>query len=393
MLNVKGSGVLYLDGKEIPFENKVNEAFVMAAQSFIDEQRLAGEYVGLGSRACYATIFTLMSNPADPNMQAVYNRVGYIPANAFNVIRVSPRKTTIRGAGIITENATVQSAGFNVLCAETPPSGNMPLFNLPARRVQLRVSGISGVPYTGRWTYVPVANALYWYDTASSEVWKMPFNPETGLIGDPVMITDQFYSEGSFTRFVPITDGISKIVRLIDETTMYIFDCLTDTVSTVTLSEPVYGTSSDSQKGYDETKEAFVCAYTNTMQWVKPDGTVIKESREYFSYSNLAVVKEGYTIDSYWLRLGYSSAQIGQISLGGSSFNPESLIPKGYRFPDSKGWMLTGQFNSTSAPGIITLTYMRYPDTSMSIVNIPPQEVESGMPFTVEYTFEVTDTR
>lgn len=393
MLNVRGSGVLYLGDKEIPFENKVNEAFVMAAQYFIDYQQLSVNYVGLGSRGCNATIFTLMSNPADPNMQAVYNRVGHIPMNAFNVIRVSPRKTTIRGGGIITANATVRSAGFNVLCAETPVSGNMPLFNLPLRRVQLRVDGISSVPYVGTWTYVPAVEALYWYAYNSTRVWKIPFNPETGLIGEPVMVTDEFLGSGSSSYFAPITDGVSKIVRLSDSTTMHMFDCLTDTASTITLSEPVVNWLSDATKGYDETKEAFISTSGSSISWFKPDGTVTQGTKESFNYSNLAVVKEGYTIDSYWLRLGYASAQIGQISLQDSWVNPEQFIPKTYRFPDSNGWMLTGQFNTTSTPGIITLQYMRYPDTSMSIIDIPPQEVEIDTPFTVDYTFEVTDTR
>lgn len=393
MLKVKGSGVLYLGGKEIPFENKVNEAFVMAAQYFIDYQRLSVNYVGLGSRPCYATIFTLMSNPADPNMQAVYNRVGHIPINAFNVIRVSPRKTTIRGGGIITANATVRSAGFNVLCAETPVSGNMPLFNLPLRRVELRVDGISSVPYTSGWVYVPTVEALYWYHQNSTVVWKIPFNPETGLIGEPVMVTDEFLGSGSTGNYAPITDGFSKIVRLSDSTTMHMFDCLTDTASTVTLSEPVVNWLSHSSKGYDETKEAFISTSGSNISWFKPDGTVTQGTRESFNYSDLIVVKEGYTIDEYRLRLGYSSSQIGQISQENSFVNPNSFIPKAQRFPDSNGWILTGQFNTTTTPGIITLQYMRYPDTSMSIINIPPQEVEIDTPFTVDYTFEVTDTR
>lgn len=393
MLKVKGSGVLYLGGKEIPFENKVNDAFVMAAQSFIDSQRLAGNYVGQGTGACHATIFTLMSNPADPNMQAVYNRVGHIPINAFNVIRVSPRKTTIRGGGIITANATVRSAGFNVLCAETPVTGNMPLFNLPLRRVELRVDGISSVPYVDRWVYVPAVEALYRYANDSSEIWKMPFNPETGLIGEPVMVTDDFPGSGFSGYSYPITDGISKIVRLTNSTTMHMFDCLTDTVSTVTLSEPVVEWSNHSRRGYDETKEAFISVSGGNISWFKPDGTVTQGTRENFSYGDLVVVKEGYTIDEYWLRLGYASVQIGQISQGDSRVNPSLYISKEYRFPDSNGWILTGRFNSTSTPGIITLQYMRYPDTAMSIINIPPQEVEIDTPFTVDYTFEVTDTR
>lgn len=393
MLKVKGSGVLYINDKAIPFENKVNDAFVMAAQSFIDEQRLAGNYVGQGSRACHATIFTLMSNPADPNMQALYNRIGHIPVNAFNVIRVSPRKTTIRGGGIITANATVRSAGFNVLCEETPVSGNMPLFNLPLRRVELRVDGIASVPYTDRWVYVPAVEALYRYAYNSSEVWKIPFNPETGLLGQPVMVTDQFQGSGNFTESYPITDGISKIVRLSSSTTMHMFDCLTDTTSTVTLSEAVVGWSNYNRKGYDETKEAFISTSGSSVSWFKPDGTVTQGTKENFNYWDLVVVKEGYTIDDYWLRLGYASAQIGQISQGDSWVSPSNYISKEYRFPDSDGWMLTGQFNSASTPGIITLQYMRYPDTSMSIINIPPQEVEVDTPFTIDYTFEVTDTR
>ena len=393
MLTVKGSGVLYLGGKEIPFENKVNEAFVMAAQSFIDEQRLAGTYFSQGSLACHAVIFTLMSNPADPNMQAVYNRVGHIPINDFNVIRVGPRKTTIRGSGVITANATVRSAGFNVLCEETAVSGIIPFFNLPLRRVQLKVDGIQSVPSASNWVYVPAVNALYWYVSTSSEVWKTPFNPETGLVGQPVMVTNQFQGQGGGTASNLITDGISKIVRLSNSTTMHMFDCLTDTVSTVTLSEPVVGWSGYTNKGYDETKEAFISVSGSSISWFKPDGTVTQGSRENFNYSDLVVVKNGYTIDSYWLRLGYTSAQVGQIAQGNVAINPGQYISKAYRFPDSNGWMLTGQFNSTTMPNIITLQYMRYPETSMSIVNIPAQEVEVGMPFTVDYTFEVTDTR
>src|SRR5690606_9692313 len=151
---------------------------------------------------------------------------------------------------------------------------------------------------------------------------------------------------------------------LSNSTTMHIFDCMTDTVSTVTLSSPVVGWSGHTNKGYDETKEAFISVSGSDVSWFKPDGTVTQGTRENFNYSDLVVVKNGYTIDSYYLRLGYTSAEIGRITQGNSPINPGQYVSKEYRFHDSKGWMLYGEFDSNCMPSYISLRYMRYPDTS-----------------------------
>jgi hypothetical protein len=393
MLEVKGSGILYINGEEIPFENKVNDAFVMAAQAFIDEQRLSGNFVGQGTRACYAKIFTLMSNPADASLSAVYNRIGHIPINAFNVIKVTPRKTTIRGGGIITANGTVRSAGFNVLCAETPVSGNVPLFNLPLRRVELRIDGVASVPFVNNWVYVPVKQALYRYEANSQDIWKIPFDATNGTIGTPVQVANNFGGQSTGGGGYPVTNGVDKLVRWSSSTLMHIFDFITETASSVTMSASVSGATSQSARGWDETVEKFIVVSGTQLSHIELDGTVTQTTRESFSYEDLWVVKDGYAWDGRWLRSQYASAQLGQIGLGDSWVQPQQIFDKMYRFPDSDKWMLTGTFNSLSTPGIITLQYMREPDTSMSIINIPAQTVEVDTPFTVDYTFEVTDTR
>lgn len=400
MLTVKGSGILRLGDKEIPFQNKVNEGFVMAAQHFIDIQRLAGaNYVGLGLRDCQAVTFMLLSNPADPSMKAVYNRLGFININNFSVIAVSPRKTTIRGAGVIHTAGTVRSAGFNPLCEETPPAGNSPWFNVPIRQVELRVEGLASVPYADNWVYVPAAEALFWYSNTSTEIWKLPFDRETGTFGTPIMVTNAFTRTGIDSYDYPTTDGSHRIFRYANSTvsSIVVFDFLTETVTTVPLSANIPALQ-DYWRAWDAHKELWCASYTSgtTITFVDIEtGQVTTQTKDSHWPENPRIIYEKYKIDGTYIRQPYGGVELGRPGVGSSWFDMEGSdsIPKRYRFPDENGWQMIGSFNSTTTPGVFTIRFLREPDTSMTIINITPTPVEVDTPFSVDYTFEVTDTR
>lgn len=399
MLQVKGSGILRIGEKEIPFENRVNEAFVMAAQYFIDLQKLSGNTVS-GASICDvpAVSFMLLSNPADPNMQAVYNRLGHISMTNFSVITVTPKKTTIRGAGVTTAAGTIRAGGFNPLCVETPPAGNSPYLNVPTRIVELRVEGLASVPNTGTWTYVPIAEALYWYSNTSTEVWKIPFDIETGTFGTPVMTTNVFARTGTSVYDTINTDGVSRMWRYVNTTVsaLCIYDFETDTVSTLTLSSNI-AAQQQAYRCWDAHQELFVNSYSSStnVQMVDLDtGTVTLFNKGNSSQpEELRVIYEHYKIDNTYIRKPYDSAEMGRPWRGGSWYVMENFISKQNRFPDSDGWQIAGNFNTTTTPGIFTIRFMREPDTSMTIMNIPPQTIAVDTPFSIDYTFEVTDTR
>jgi hypothetical protein len=400
LLQVKGSGILRIGEKEIPFENRVNEAFVMAAQYFIDLQRLAGNFVaGSSIRDCPAVSFMLLSNPADPTMKSVYNRLGFINISNFSVISATPKKTTIRGAGVTSAAGTIRSGGFNPLCVETPPAGNSPYLNVPMRNVELRVEGLASVPFTGTWVYVPIAEAFYRYADNSTEIWKLPFDFATGTFGTPTMLTNAFTRTGT-TSFDSInTDGVSRIWRYANATvsSLVVFDFETDTLTTLPLSTNISPVQ-NAYRCWDVGKGLFCAYYTSltTLTYVDIDtGIVTTEPKGNSSQpDDLRVIFTDYKLDGTYIRKPYDNSEMGRPWLSTSWFNMESSgISKQYRFPDSDGWQTIGTFNTTSTPGIFTMRFMREPDTSMTIMNIPPQAIAIDTPFSIDYTFEVTDTR
>lgn len=400
MLGIKGSGVLEIAGKQYPFENRVNFNFLMAPQNLIDLQTLSGApYKSFGLRDVPAVGFTLSSTAIDPTLSDIYSRMGYVSMDNFATVLVTPLKTVLRGAGLVTTAGTVRSGGFNMVCTEGAVGGVVPYVNTARRRVDLRVTGVGNLPFANNWIYHPTQKALYRYAADSAEIHKIPFDLDTGVIGSAsTMVTNGFTVNPTSNYRYIFTDGYNKIFRVSNtgRTEIKIFDMSTDTLSTVTLSALVPSSINDDfQVGWDEFNQLLIYG-TSTSTWTRMalDGTVdtIPSTRQ---LSGIRVIKEKYQIEGRTLMRPYETEPMAYTSTVTSGTNDwvNALSPKSYRILDNDGWIVSGTFNSTVTPGILTLEFFKEPETAMSMLSIPAVAVDVDTPFSIEYTFEVIDNR
>jgi hypothetical protein len=401
MLGVKGSGILTIGNKEIPFENRVNFNFLMAPQNLIDLQQLSGNpYKSWGLMDLPAVGFTLSSSPIDTTLSGIYNRLGYVSMENFSTVIATPLKTVLRGAGLVTTAGTVRSGGFNMVCTEGAVSGVIPFCNVPRRRVDLRVTGMSSLPFADFWVYHPVKKALYRYAETSNDIYKLDFDIETGVIGSSAtLLTSGFTNNGNANSRKIFTDGYNRIWRFTNtaRTQIAIFDFTTDTLSTVTLSRAPLTSSPETDSAWDEFNE-WVVFGINSTTWdtMKLDGTVdsIPNPRIPQQLNGIRVIKEHYMIEGRNITRPYENNPMAYTStLTGSSGWVNTYNNKQYRILDSDGWIVTGTFNSAVTPGLLTLDFMKEPEMAMSMLSIPATAVDVDTPFSIQYTFEVIDNR
>lgn len=396
MLTVRGHGVLTIGDKEIPFENKVNTNFLMAPMNLIDLQEMGGgpyESYGLMNLPCNS--FQILSNPYDQDMNKVYNRLAFVGISSFTAAIQKPTKVVLRGGGQFHTAGVARSAGFNVVCAEGAFSGVVPYVNVPRRRARVRVTGVSGVPFTGTWVYHPTKKALYGYRDDSTEIWKIGFDIDTGVYsGDPVLLTDQFtFDSGGYTA--TLTDGISKLFRLSGSyvNSFMVYDLEAEQLSTVPLSSTISMYRGNNYIFWDDlNKKIYIQAFYNELYEIDPDnGQVERKSfpGRTSEFSSVYVMKDYYMLDERAVRPRFESTNLAFSSTSTNTGYFRDYFNKSYRFPDSNGWVITGTFDSTTSPGSLQLQMVKEPDMAYTMIGIPPTEVEVDTPFSIEYTLEV----
>jgi hypothetical protein len=400
MIGIKGSGLLRIAGKEIPFENRVNMNFLMAPQNLIDLQGLSGTpYKSYGLNDVPAVGFSLCSNPIDTSLSQIYNRLGFIGMDNFQTVLATPLKTVIRGAGLVTTAGTVRSGGFNMVCAEGAIGDIVPFVNIPRRRVDIRITNIASLPFSDNWVYVKSKQALYRYGRDSNEIYKIGFNLETGAIGtSATLLTNQFNFPSNTSYRNIFTDGYNRIFRYTTNSRneIAVFDFRTDTLSVVTLSKAMPSSISSTGQAWDEYRQLHVFG-DSTSTWYDLDietGTVTEYSPPRTRLGSTWVIKEHYMIEGRSLRRPYEVADMAfTTNSTDTSKWMHSIFDKEYRILDNNGWVVLGEFNSATTPGVLTLDMYKEPETAMSMLSIPATPVDADTPFTVDYTFEVVDNR
>jgi hypothetical protein len=401
MIGIKGSGLLRIAGKEIPFENRVNTNFLLAPQNLIDLQGLSGlPYKSYGLNERRAVGFSLCSNPIDTKLSQIYNRLGFIGMDNFQTIAVTPLKTKLRGAGLVTTAGTVRSGGFNMVCAEGPIGDIIPYVNIPRRRVNIRVIGIESLPFSDNWVYVKSKQALYRYEQNSSEIYKIDFNLETGAIGTTAtLMTNQFNfpSNTSYSYRNIFTDGYNRIYRFTTNSRneIAVYDFRTDTLSIVPLLEAMPG-SGNGVSVWDEYRQLHVYGGSSTT-WRDLDietGIVTSYPAPRTSFAGIWAIKEHHMIEGRSIRQPYNVTDLAFTTTSTSSYDwIHGMFNKEYRILDNDGWVVRCEFNSAITPGVLTIDMLKEPETAMSMLSIPATPVDADTPFTVDYTFEVTDNR
>lgn len=393
MLMIRGHGVLTIGKKEIPFENRVNANFLMAPMNLIDIQGMGGgAYESFGLMEVPCNSFQILSDAYDPDLNKIYNRLAFVAINSFQAVVQKPTKVVLRGGGQFQAAGTARSAGFNVVTGEGPVGGVYPYVNISRRRARLRVSGLASVPFTDGWVYHPSLKAMYRYALDSSNIYKLDFDLSTGEFGNSVELIENAFTPTANTNYRWIvTDGISKLFRYKDNNrnVLLIYDLATETLSELNLS----GSSINSGATYDEGDNSIV-GNGNLTQYVKIDlgtgqGSVYNFPSGKFEFSNLYLVKSEYMMEDRFIRRPYEwTTDLAACSpTSGQYFT--NFLNKTYRFPDDDGWVITGAFDSATTPGSLILTMVKEPDMAMSLLTIPPTEVEIDTPFSIEYTLEV----
>lgn len=401
MLTVRGHGVLTIGDKEIPFENKVNTNFLMAPMNLIDLQGMGGgtyESYGLMNLPCNS--FQILSDPYDQDMNKIYNRLAFVGISSFTAAIQKPTKVVLRGGGQFHTAGVARSAGFNVVCAEGAFSGVIPYVNVPRRRARVRVTGVSSVPFTATWVYHPTKKALYGYREDSAEIWKIGFDIDTGVYsGDPVLLTDQFTFGSSGYRTI-LTDGVSKLFRLNGSgfNSFIVYDLETEQMSTVSMSSSINVYSGPYDKFWDDLNKKIyirgVLLSNNQLYEIDPATGQVQTLTfpgRTLPFSSVYAVKEYFMMEERAIRHRFetSNLALSTTSTSGSEGYFTEYFNKSYRFPDSKGWVITGTFDNTVGPGSLQLQMVKEPDTAYSMIAIPPTEVEVDTPFSIEYTLEV----
>jgi len=405
MLRVRGHGVLTIGDKEIPFENKVNTNFLMAPMNLIDLQGMGGgayESHGLMENPC--TSFQILTNAFDQDLMKIYNRLAFVGMSSFTAAVQKPTKVVLRGGGQFHTAGTARSAGFNVVTGEGAVGGVLPYVNVPRRRARVRVSGIASLPFADNWVYHPAKKTMYRYARDSAEIWKLPFDIDTGVFGtSAVMITDQFTpTDNTSYRFI-LTDGVSKLFRLKDNNrnTLLVFDLETEQLTEVTLSTTVSIYNGEGDKFYNEANgylymdatgiggSAF-CAEVNPVTGeVNP---FPKAGGRSSLFTAVYVCRAEYMLEAKYVRRPFEETDLAYCynpNASGSTGYFTGYLDKAYRFPDDNGWVIQGNFDSTTTPGSCQLYMAKEPDMAYSLITIPPTEVDVDTPFSIEYTLEV----
>lgn len=400
MLGIKGSGKLEIAGQEFPFENRVNFNFLMSPQNLIDLQLISGSpYKSFGLREVPAVGFTLCSNPIDTTLSGIYNRLGFIAMGSFATVLITPLKTVLRGAGLVTTAGTVRSGGFNMVCTEGAVGGVVPYVNMSRRRADLRVSNVGNLPFANNWVYHPVKKALYRYAPDSADIHKIPFDLDTGIIGtSSTLLTSGFTpNPQTFYRYI-MTDGYNRIWRFTNSNRneIAVFDFTSETLSIVPLTSAVSLQTDDFSNAWDEFNQKHIFGQSSTT-WTRMalDGTIDTIPAPRSQLSGIRVFKELYAIDQAKITRPYEVEAMAYTDVNHTVQNNwvNMISDKQYRILDSNGWIVRGTFNSAVTPGLLTLEFFKEPEMAMSMLSIPPVAVDVDTPFSIEYTFEVIDNR
>lgn len=397
MLTVKGHGVLTIGNTEIPFENRVNTNFLMAAMNLIDIQNMGGgSYESHGLMDLPCTGFQICSDTVDPYMNRIYNRLAFAAIDNFTPSIQKPLKVVLQGAGQFDTSGTARSAGFNLV---TGASVGIPYVNVPRRQARVRVAGVESLPYSNNWVYNPILKAFYRYELTNSEIWKLPFDIDTGEFGsEATMLTDQFTPPTNNNYRWIVTDGVKRLFKFKDNNrdALHVYDLEAEQLTEILLSEVALNSGGVNDKGWDEAAQRIVMNYGSEYYSIDPDTGIVEILPfigEKTSFSNLFTIKEHFMMERNAIRRPYEDTNLALSHTGTSAGFFTSYYDKAYRFPDESGWMITGTFDSLTSPASCSLYMAKEPDMGFSMISIPPTEVEIDTPFSVEYTLEVVDNR
>lgn len=395
-IRMKCHGYVEVNGTKLPFENKVDSSFLLALANQLDAQGLTRNDASNNDSRLLGTAstFQLLGDNADPSMTKLYEGLGVATIDSFTCTQSTFLKTTVRGNGTITKTGVMNSAGFNVV-EKTPVSPN-PIVLRVGRRNKVNISGGLTLSETDWWVYHPTNKALYTY--VGYSIKKIPYDAETGVIG----VEETLFTFPNSHNSNRIVTNLKDMVMFIDDrislNNVKIFDFISETLRNYTISEYLAGSA---HFVYDEHNDVVRVPHSVTDGVNSYEGMTI-------DFNGVVTLGTGliqYSGTPLLIGDGYMNCDNGEIY---SSTTPsrtvlgsvrEAYYVQGYSnrksnyIYDSTGLAMIIAFPTPSNPQYYYVTSMKRFETSMTIFQLPSQQVYQGDDFNIVYVFEIIDGR
>lgn len=379
MGTIIGKGKLIIEGKEYPFENRVNRTFDSAVNYVLGMSALTGQNLTIsGLTVPVVNGFSLFQESPSINEQKTYTELGYVAKESFIITKQDLYSTTIQASASISQAGTVRGGGFNIV-SKVPKSMSV---NRIWRNVRLSVLQSLSLPFANGWMYHQTFKKLLGFD--SNGIHILEFDHETGLFGDYTNITAASWV--NHNRI--ISDGDKRFIAFSDNQTLKVFNCETEVISTVSLPETV--------NNWNSTAQPFV--------WDDIDGCLRSCHQQYIGatlYNGVKIYLDG-TIEG---NTGYYNISAGTLQrfredfiVGNSAYYTYNATPGILaNFQGDVNYLQRALFKNDiymyidfdgTTPTIATCNWRKMPETYYSILGVSPAiSVYPGNAFSIEYTF------
>jgi hypothetical protein len=389
---IKGHGHIKINDTIIPFENKVNSWFLGAPTFFLDYVGLTKQQSSTTTYGRSFTKFSVVQEPIDNNMRKVYTEMGIILANAFSLVQSSMYRTTIRGAGTIQRDGIIRGAGFDI--TTLIPINVTPYVSLNIKQVTMNVpTGTYTLPSTSSWVYHPTKKALYCF--TNPNIYKLSYDIDTGIFGNLTIVSTNWgtmYSSG-----FDCTDLRNRRFMMVSTSQFLIWDFISETVTVVGFNRLVG--SCQWGVGWDNQKQVIRSIGNANVDNVNRNGLEIELNGNVNVNTGWYNSETQYILDfkdNYWLGhtgiFPYATNTGSAIRLANLNTTVSWGFDRRLTIFDNLDVCVTATFNNTS-PSNVTFTMIKYPDTSMTLLQMPETIVTTGDPFSIEYTFDIIDGR
>lgn len=374
-----GKGKLIIEGKEYPFENKVNRTFDSAINAILGMSVLTNQNLSPSSGISIPSVngFSLFQESPSINEQKTYTELAYTPKESFIITKQDLYSTTIQASASISQAGIIRGGGFNIV-SKVPKSMSV---NAIYRDVRLSVLQALSLPFAYGWMYHQTFKKLFGFD--SNGIHILEFDHETGIFGSYRNIPPASWVGHSRV----FSDGDKRFIAFSDNQTLKIFNCETETISTVSLAEPVYYWNSSSGFAWDDFNGCLRSCNRETIGANTYDGAKI------YLDGTIEVNTGYYPLTSGFLQRFREDFIVGTSAYYTYNTNPGTLANYQrsfsilYKAFFKNDIFMYIDFDSTT-PTIATCKWGKLPETYYSILGVSPAiSVYPGNAFSIEYTF------
>lgn len=223
-----------VNGTEYVTEHKVSGILPMTMQSRLDSKLFTG-VSGAGSATLseipFSSKISLHSDAYDPAQLKPYHSLADVIYNFAEYESLSLFKTRFKAKPItIKENGVIRSGGISVVTDRS--TDVKALLSAIVRRLRYPASLMPSQSYLYECNMYFAPNQCF-YCFSGSNIYRLPFDLNTFVFGEPVLIASDFGRVGFNQTCGTDLDGI--VAARVNNSTMKVFDCYTETIQTFTL--------------------------------------------------------------------------------------------------------------------------------------------------------------